>query len=128
MSIELKLVVWSVVLAFAQMLLAVAGAALQVGLFKLLGNREDMPKLPGWTGRAQRAHANMIENLMLFVPLVLVVQLAGRNNATTALGAEIFFFARLAYAFIYVFGIRYLRTLTWTISVIGLVMIFSQLV
>jgi uncharacterized MAPEG superfamily protein len=128
MTIELKLLIWSVALAFAQMLLAVVGGILQVGLPKLLGNRENMPVLTVWAGRACRAHQNMIENLALFVPLVLAVQLAGRNNAVTAHGAEIFFYARLAYAFVYFLGIRYLRTLVWTISVIGLIMIFSQLV
>lgn len=127
MTPELKLLVWSVVLTFAQMLVAVAGATLKVGFPTLLGNREDMPKLTGWAGRAGRAHSNMIENMALFVPLILAVQIAGRNTATTVLGAQIFFFARLAYAFAYIFGIRYLRTLLWTVSVIGLIMIFSQL-
>jgi uncharacterized MAPEG superfamily protein len=128
MTIELKLLVWSVALAFAQMLVAVAGATLDVGLPMLLGNRENLPKLTGWAGRAGRAHYNMLENLALFAPLVIVAQLAGRTNATTAHGAEIFFWARLVYAFVYAIGIPYLRTLVWTISIIGLILIFSQLV
>lgn len=128
MSIELKLLVWSAALAFIQMLVAVTGALLQAGLPTLIGNRENMPRLLGWAGRAERAHRNMIENLALFVPLIVAVQLAARNSALTALGAEIFFFARLAYAFVYVLGIRYLRTALWTLSAIGLVMIFSQLI
>jgi uncharacterized MAPEG superfamily protein len=36
--------------------------------------------------------------------------------------------ARVAYAVIYVIGIPWLRTAVWFASVIGLVMIFSQLV
>jgi uncharacterized MAPEG superfamily protein len=70
----------------------------------------------------------MLENLALFAPLLIVAQLAGRTDATTAHGAEIFFWARLVYAFVYTIGIPYLRTLVWTISIIGLIMIFSQLV
>lgn len=127
MTVELKLLVWSVALAFAQMLVAVAGAFLQLGLPKLAGNRDAMPDLAGWAGRARRGHLNMLENLALFVPLVLVAQLAGRTNAATALGAEIFFAARLAHAVVYLFGVPYLRTLVWTVSVVGLVLIFSQL-
>lgn len=128
MTIELKLLVWSVALAFAQMLLSVVGAAQQVGIEELVSNREFTPKLMGWAERARKGHLNMLENLALFAPLVLIAQIAGRTNATTALGAEIFFFARLLYVFVFAYGVPYLRTLIWTVSVIGLVLIFSQLI
>ncbi len=74
-----------------------------------------------------RASYNMLENLALFAPLVLVAQAAGRNSSVTALGAEIFFAARLVHAGVYLIGIPYLRTLVWSVSIIGLLMIFSQL-
>ena len=45
----------------------------------------------------------------------------------TQLGGQLFFWARVAYAVIYLVGIPYLRTLAWLVSVIGLVMIFLQL-
>jgi uncharacterized MAPEG superfamily protein len=44
------------------------------------------------------------------------------------LGAQLFFWARVAYALIYIAGIIWLRTLSWLVSVIGLVIIFAQLV
>ncbi len=128
MSIELKLLVWAAVLTFVQMLVAVSGATLQVGLPTLAGNREGLPPLTGWAGRAQRAHHNMLENLALFAALVLVAVVSQKTNSTTATGAQVFFWARLAYAIIYVIGIPWLRTAVWTVSVIGLIMIFSQLV
>lgn len=128
MSVELSLLVWSVVLAFAQMLVAVSGATLQVGLPMLAGNRERMPELSGWAGRAQRAHRNMLESLVLFAALVLVAQAAGVTNATTVLGAQLFFWARLVYAVIYVIGIPWLRTGVWAVSVLGLILVFSQVV
>ncbi|WOJ90208.1 MAPEG family protein [Methylocapsa polymorpha] len=127
MTIELKLLVWTVALAFAQMLIAVVGAAQEVGIEELAGNREYTPKLTGWAERARKGHLNILENLALFAPLVLVAQIAGRTNETTALGAEIFFFARLLYVFVFAAGVPYLRTLVWTVSVIGLILIFSQL-
>ena len=43
------------------------------------------------------------------------------------LGGQLFLWARAAYAVIYLIGIPYLRTLAWLVSVIGLVMIFLQL-
>ena len=128
MSIEMKLLVWSVVLTLVQMLVAALGAQLKVGLPPLAGNRENMPALEGWAGRASRAHRNMLENIVLFAALVLVAQVAGKTNATTALGAQIFFWARLAYAGIYIAGVPWLRTGAWVVSIIGLVMILVQLI
>ena len=127
MKPELALVVWSVLLTFVQMLLAVSGATLQVGLPTLAGNREGLAPCTGWAGRAARAHHNMLESLVLFAALVLTAVGAGRTNGATLLGAQIFFWARLAYAVIYVAGISWLRTAVWFVSVIGLAIIFLQL-
>ena len=128
MKPELNLLVWAVALAVVQVLVAVTGAYTQVGLMKLVGNREDMPKLAGWAGRAERAHENMVVNLVLFASLALVAAAAGKLNAMTLLGAQLFFWARVAYAVIYLAGLPWLRTLSWLVSVIGLVLIFLQLV
>jgi len=128
MSLELKLLVWSVALAFAQCLVAVSGATLQVGLPTLAGNREKMPEITGWAGRAERAHRNMLQSLVLFTALVLAAQVTNKLDATTALGAQLFFWARLAYAAVYVIGLPWIRTLVWLIGVVGLVLIFARLV
>lgn len=128
MQPELTLLVWAVVLTFVQMLVAVSGATLQAGLPALAGNREGLAPCSGWAGRAQRAHHNMLENLVLFAALVLVAVLAQKTNATTLTGAQIFFWARVAYAVIYPVGIPWLRTAVWFVSVIGLAMILSQMV
>lgn len=127
LSPDLTYLVWAVALCVVQMLTAVTCTLPQVGLGALAGNRDKMPALEGLAGRALRAHDNMLENLPLFAALVLVAAVAGRANATTALGAEIFFFARLVHAVIYLVGIPYLRTLVWAASMVGLVMIFLQL-
>jgi len=128
MTPDLTLLIWSVALAFVQMVIAAAGANFQVGLPALAGNREDLPALAGWAGRAQRAHRNMLESLPLFIALVLVAQVTGHANATTALGAQLFFWARLVYAIVYLIGIPWLRTLVWAVSVVGLLLIFAEVV
>lgn len=128
MSPDLKLLVWSTALTLIQAVIAVLGAMLQVGLPALAGNRANLPAIEGWAGRARRAHLNMLENLVLFAVLVLVAQIAGKANATTALGAQLFFWARLVYAPVYLIGIPYLRTGAWAVSVVGLLQIFLQLV
>jgi len=128
MSPDLKFLVWATALTVLQMVLAATAATQQVGLPTLAGNREDMPALVGLAGRAQRAHRNMLESLVLFAALVLVAQAAGKANAATALGAEIFFWARLVYAIVYLVGIPWLRTGVWAVGLAGLVVIFLQLV
>jgi len=128
MKPELMWLLWAVALAFAQMLVAVTGATLQVGLPALAGNREGLPACTGWAGRAYRAHHNMLENLVLFAALVLIAVVSNKTNATTLLGAQLFVWARLAYAAIYLAGIPWLRTAVWFVSVIGLVLIFLQLI
>ena len=128
MKPELTLLVWATLLAVVQAVVAVQGAMMQVGLPALAGNREGMPEIKGWGGRAARAHRNMIENLVLFAALVLVAVAAGKTNDMTLLGAQIFFWARLAYALVYIAGIAWLRTGVWAVSVVGLAMIFLQLI
>jgi uncharacterized MAPEG superfamily protein len=128
MSMDLKYLLFSVLLAFVQVLIAAASANQVVGLNTLAGNREGMPELTGFAGRARRAHLNMIENMVLFTALVLVAAVAGKANAMTAMGALIFFWARLVYAVIYLLGVPWLRTLAWVVSVIGMVMIAWQLI
>jgi uncharacterized MAPEG superfamily protein len=119
---------WATVLTLVQAVVAVQGALMQVGLPKLAGNREGMPEIKGWGGRAARAHRNMIENLVLFAALVLAAVVAGKTNDMTLLGAQIFLYARIAYAVVYIAGLPWVRTAVWGVSVVGLAMIFAQVV
>jgi uncharacterized MAPEG superfamily protein len=128
MTPEMMYLVWSVALTFILALIAVNGAMLQVGLPKLAGNREHMPEITGWAGRAVRAHRNMLESLVLFAVLVLVAQIANVHSAMTLLGAQLFFWGRVAHAVIYIAGIAWARTVAWAVSVVGLVLLFLAVV
>jgi uncharacterized MAPEG superfamily protein len=127
MTLELKLLVWSTALALLQMLIALLAAIAQVGFLALIGNRDNLPALEGLAGRAQRAYRNMFESLVVFATLVLVAQVAGKTNAAMALGAQMFFWGRLAYAPVYVIGIPWLRTALWGVSFAGLLEMLLQL-
>ena len=98
----------------------------QYKLGDLLGARDNLaPYSPG-LGRAKSATANMIEAMCMFLPLVLVAVLSERTNQWTELGCMIFFFARLAFAPLYWFGVPVVRTLAYFAGVAGLIMIFLQ--
>ena len=127
MSPDLKYLLFSVILTFVQVVIAAALANQAVGLPTLAGNREGLGELPGMAGRAKRAHLNMVENLVLFAALVLIAAVGGKANAMTAMGAMIFFWARLGYAIVYLIGIPWLRTVLWAASVVGMAIIAWQL-
>ena len=127
MKPELTLLVWSVGLAIVHMMIAVQGVILKQGMDAAVGNRENQPEVPGWGGRAARANRNMAENLPLFAAVVLTAVVVGKTNAMTQLGAQLFFYARLAYAVCYLGGIKWLRTMCWLTSIVGIVLILVQL-
>jgi uncharacterized MAPEG superfamily protein len=128
MTPELMYLLWSVALTVVLVVVATLGAIQQVGLPKLAGNRENMPELQGWAGRAERAHRNMLESLVLFAILVLAARALNVSNNLTVLGAQLFFWGRVAHAVLYIAGVSWARTAAWAVSVAGLLLIFLQLI
>ena len=129
MTTDLWMLVATGVLALAMTLVYVPGRLLSPGGFGwAMGNRQPpAPPVAAWVERAMRAQQNLTENLGPFAIFVLVAHMAGHSNATTALGAEIFFGARVAHFVVYTLGIPYLRTLLWALSWVGGLMVLSQL-
>ncbi len=83
-----------------------------------LGNRDNLKEATPMGGRAERAAKNSIEAAVFFVPLALIANAAGMD-AEVMLGAQVAFWARIAYVPIYIAGIRYLRSFVWIIGVVG---------
>jgi uncharacterized MAPEG superfamily protein len=128
MTTDLWMLVWSGLLCVLMPFAYVLGLGqVQDGFAWGFGNRERPLELPPWAARAKRAHMNMIENLAPFAILVLTAHVAGKANATTALGATIFFWARVVYFLVYTAGIPYLRTAVFALAGLGEVMILLQL-
>ena len=107
-----------------------ANTSKKASLKDLAGARDEMPKggLSAFHGRTIRAQANMNEGMILFIPLVLIAVQMDALSSTTALGAALFFYGRLAYAPLYYFGVPWLRTVAWAVSIVGTLMIFVELV
>ena len=102
----------------------------KASIAELVGPRDALPAagLTPFHGRAKRAQANMTESMVMFVPLVLTAAHLDAFSPTTALGAVLFFYGRLAFAPLYYFGIAWLRTVAWAISILGIVLILWELV
>ncbi|KQV88418.1 MAPEG family protein [Pelomonas sp. Root1237] len=98
------------------------------GLMLAMGNRDHMPEATPLAGRAQRAAANTLENLLFFAALALAAQASGATGERVLLGAQVFLWARVAFLAVYLAGIPYLRTAVWTVSIVGLGMMLSGMV
>ena len=83
-----------------------------------LANRDNLIEATPMGGRAERAAKNSVEAAVFFVPLALIANAAGMD-AEVMLGAQIAFWARIAYVPIYIAGIKYLRSLVWIVGVVG---------
>ena len=78
-------------------------------------SRRDKPQSP-WAERLYFAHTNAVENLMIFAPLVLILDATGHSTQSTIIACAVYFWARVAHAIVYTMGIPVLRTLTFTVG------------
>jgi uncharacterized MAPEG superfamily protein len=128
MPIELKMLAWSVALGLVHVLLGAALTTRQRGLAWNVGARDAvLPPLTGAAARVDRALRNFLETFPFFAAAVLAVAVLERGDASTALGAQCYFWARLAYVPVYAAGIPYLRTLIWAVSLWGLLQVLWAL-
>ena len=127
MTVELSYLVASIAIFFVMIMTQGLLSDINHGVKYALGARDDSVDKTLIEQRAQRANQNMIEGLIMFIPLVLVAVITERTNGMTALGAAMFFWGRLAYAPLYWFGVPWLRSGAWFIGIIGLILIFLQI-
>ena len=83
------------------------------GLMDAVGYPEKPKPQPPWAQRLMKAHANAVENLVVFAPLVLLAHAVGLSNAAIATAAVVYFWARVGHAVSYALGIPWVRTLSF---------------
>ena len=125
---ELEMLLWAAILYVIQVLLPAMAVDAKEGVAFGLSNRETAPAISAWVARAERAVRNMAESLLPFACLVLVAQTSGSTGEASAMGATVFFFSRLLYAVLYPAGITVFRSLAWFGGIIGMGMIFFQII
>ena len=101
----------------------------RIGFIRLL-----VSPLPGddpfekeWAHRAYRAHMNAIENIVIFAPLVLAVQLTGINNEVTLQACVVYFWARVIHAPFYIFNTPFVRTIAYFVGLGACLVLAYQL-
>lgn len=125
-STQLTMLWASLVLGFVYLVAAAVTSVGQRGMNWAAGPRDgDPPPVNAMGGRLDRAWKNYLETLPLFVGAVMIETLAGHGSALAPLGAQLFFWGRVAYLPLYASGVPYLRTAAWTVAITGIVLLLA---
>ena len=128
MTTDLLYLTWSAVLCVALTVPVLIGRIqVEGGLSWAFGNRDRALGVRSWVHRAERAHANLVENLAPFAALVLVAHVSGEASELTAAGAATFFYARLAHPIVYMLGLVYVRTAIFFVGIGGDALILAEI-
>ena len=129
MDSELTYLAWTIVLGLVQVIATAQFFTAANGFAYGAGNRDTPPprRMSVYGERLERATKNLLETFAFAAAAILIAHVAGRHNAFTSWGATLYFWARLAYVFIYVAGITYVRTAVFLISVLGIVLVLIGL-
>ena len=124
MSVELTVLAWGCVLALVHVFAAVRVKTRQYGTRWNVGARDEAVAPPEpLVGRLARAQANYFETFPVMAAAILIVTLASLETRWTAIGAIVWLAARVVYLPLYALGVPVVRTLVFTVSVIGILMV-----
>lgn len=130
MRIELTMLAWTVILGIVQLIVTAQFFTAANGLAYGATARDTPPPHPMSVlgGRFDRATKNLLETLPFAAAAILIAVVAGRTNAYTAGGAQLYFWARVVYLGLYAAGVPYARSVTWLASMIGIGLVLLGLV
>ena len=83
------------------------------GISDTVGYPENPKPQTPWANRMKAAHANAVENLVVFAALVLAAGIAGVSNGATMFAAALYFWSRLVHVIAYTFAVPWVRTLAF---------------
>lgn len=93
-----------------------------------MGPRDENPgEVPPLAGRLERARVNYHENFVIFVALALALEITGRANGLGNAAAALWLASRVIYLPLYAAGTPKIRTLVWSVSLLGLVLMAGDL-
>ncbi|MEM8823679.1 MAG: MAPEG family protein, partial [Pseudomonadota bacterium] len=110
MTPELTYLTYAVLLLIAHMVVQATLSDLSKGIGWALGPQDESRDQNAVAGRVDRALRNYVYNLPAFIALALMLHVTGLGTEGTALGAAIWFWARIAYIPAYAAGIPLIRS------------------
>ncbi|MBL8543939.1 MAG: MAPEG family protein [Hyphomonadaceae bacterium] len=127
MSIELTYLAYTIAVFFVVVLAQATTGIANNGGAAMANARDNLKPPTVIQARMKRLTDNFRENLWFFTPLILIAAISNISNQWTVLGAQLFFWSRLAHAVWYAFGWPIVRPLFWLAGVIACVLIFLAL-
>lgn len=97
------------------------------GLMDAVGYPDNPKPQSAWAQRLMKAHANAVENLVIFATLVLLAHAAGVTNAAIGTAAVVYFWARVVHAVGYTLAVPWVRTLSFTVGFLAQAAVAWQL-
>jgi len=121
MPVELKILALGALLLFVYIFTATRFKTAQYGRdWNVSARDQELPPPNPVAGRTIRAQANFLDTFPIAIIALLGVVVAGRTSQWTALGGWVWLGARLVYLPLYAAGVPVVRTVVWTIGMIGL--------
>jgi uncharacterized MAPEG superfamily protein len=128
MPVEITILALGAVLLFIHIFVATRFKTAQYGRkWNISARDEALPEPNPVTGRLMRAQANFQETFPIAIVALIGVVIAGRTSQWTALGGWIWLGARIVYLPLYWAGVPVIRTIVWSIALIGLAMVIKPL-
>lgn len=128
MTLELKMLAFSIALGLLQIVLASHAASLQRGYVFTAGARDEpVPPLTGVAARLARALGNFGETFPMFAAAVLLANAAATHGGMTEWGAQLYFCGRVIYLVLYAAGVVLLRSLAWSVATLGIILLLLSL-
>ncbi|WP_299726388.1 MAPEG family protein [uncultured Tateyamaria sp.] len=127
MTPELTYLTYAVILLIVHMFVQATFSALTKGIGWAIGTQDEARDPSPVAGRLERGLRNYVYNLPAFVALALMLKVTDLGSETTALGAAIWFWARVAYVPVFASGIPFGRSIAWFTSLAGLALMIPPL-
>lgn len=127
MTPELTYLTYAVILLIAHALIQATFSDLSKGIGWALGPQDEDRDQAPIAARIQRALKNYLETLPAFIALALMLAVTERGTDTSALGAALWFWARVAYVPAYASGLPLVRSVAWFASLVGLALMIIPL-
>ena len=128
MTPELQYLVYGVILLIAHVIIQATFSDLSKGLGWALGPQDETRDQSVVAARIERSLRNYLETFPAFAALALILAVTELGNATSALGAAVWFWARIAYIPAYASGVPLVRSVAWFASLAGLAMMIVPLI
>ena len=127
MSFEIYMLLAATLLGIVHLSVASFAFKAQVGNRYTVGARDEDLRPAGVAGRLARAQANFMETYAFFAVLVVLGHVLGATGAFSRWGAALYLGGRILFLPFYAAGVPWLRTFSWNLATLGLVLVGAQL-